>query len=195
LQARSEEQVEHRKRAGDEQVVQFALVEEGGADLFHEAATGDGGLHQGRGRWVAACRDEEHRQPLVEFFVAEDGDRVAEGLDFAHQPETGRVDVAQQLVGEGDVLFENGFDVLDLGVAAHQAEQADDLGVGRGKLTVGLDPTQEEPAGGSVIAFEDGVLEVGNVGEPPGDGQPRWRRRQGLALGVDDDEAPLHVGR
>ena len=52
---------------------------------------------------------------------------MAEGLDFTGQAETGRIDVAQQLVRERHVLLERGLDLLDLGVFAHQVDDAHDL--------------------------------------------------------------------
>ena len=52
---------------------------------------------------------------------------MTEGLDLARESETRRVDVAQQLVGERDVLLERRLDLLDLGVLAHQIHHADDL--------------------------------------------------------------------
>ena len=52
---------------------------------------------------------------------------MTERLDLAGQAETSGIDVAQKLVGEGYILFQSRFDFLDIGILAHQIEDANNL--------------------------------------------------------------------
>ncbi|MPN14374.1 hypothetical protein SDC9_161701 [bioreactor metagenome] len=117
---------------------------------------------------------------------------MAEGLDFAHQAETGRVDVAQQLVGQGDILLEHSLDVLDLAVVAYQVQQPDYLRMAGRQLFGWGVAVQEEPARCTIVARTNGLAERRHVGQTPGQAQPRGTGGGGVLACVDEDEAPVH---
>ena len=97
IHGRFQHSVEQRKNTDDEQVVALAPVHQVLAQQFREAATGDGGFHQRRWRGIFIGSDNEQGQPTIKLLIAENGQGVADRLNFTGQSETDRIDVAEQL--------------------------------------------------------------------------------------------------
>ena len=118
---------------------------------------------------------------------------MAEGLDLHGQAEAGGIDVAQQLHREGHILLERRLDLLDLGIGAHQVEQADGLGLGGIELLHRRAGAQEEPAGGAAEALADAGVELRQVLHSPGERQAG--RTGGIRAGPGQRKAEFHARR
>ncbi len=115
--------VEHRERAGDEQLVAHLRALIHAAHVFKEHAAPDRCVHQREGIGVLACRGQQQRQPAHHLLVAQHHHRMLEARDLHRQPEGGAVDQPQQLERQRRVALQGGVDLRQLGVVAHQPQQ------------------------------------------------------------------------
>lgn len=105
----------------------FRRVKKNLPQQFGKAAANHGRLHQRRRKARGVGSGEQHQEPAKHRRLTEHGHRMARRLDFDLQARPRRVDVTQQLVGKGEVAFQDLFKVADVGISLHYMHQLQNL--------------------------------------------------------------------
>ena len=163
-----EDGVHDGEKAGEEEVIG---VGNGGAEgeLFAEVGTGEGGAEEFIGLVSGGSDHGDDGSPAAEFLIAEEGDGIADGADLDGPFHDGRIEIAEEFVGEGGFLADHGFDFREIQrIFENRAEEAESVEAGAGnfapakelrlKEEISLEQSEAETAGGFVVFPSSDIL-------------------------------------
>ena len=138
-----EQGVGNGKKAHEKEIGTFFMEAGGGGKVFAEIGAGEGGADE-FGRLTGTHGDDsEDGDPAAEFGFTEQGDGVADAVNFGTEAEGGRIEIAKEAIEEGRLLLEKIFDGVVI-----------EIGSGNGADELELD----EFVAGDVASFEHGGL-------------------------------------
>ena len=132
-QRHAQHAVQHGEHAADKGQICVGVRQRVFGQQLHQTAANHGGLAYGR--WGAAFTGgrQQHGSPAKQLVQAEQHHGLLERGDLAMGAKASRVDEAQQVEGQGGVLFENFLDRIGAGLLAYQRQQLDDALLRRGQ--------------------------------------------------------------